>query len=56
MRSHALISASHARELASLSDRFALRIFDNAGHELAYLPESGRSIRDWLETRQPAER
>jgi len=52
----ALISASHARELASLSDRFALRIFDNTGHELAYLPESGRSIRDWLETGQPAER
>ena len=45
----AVIAASHARELAALSGRFALRIFDNAGHELAYLPESGRAIREWLE-------
>ena len=44
-----VISAGHARELAALSDDFSLRTFDDAGHELAYLPDSGRAIRQWLE-------
>ena len=44
-----LIPMDHARELAGLSGRFALEAFDNAGHELVYLPESGRAIRRWLE-------
>lgn len=43
-----LISIDHAGALADLSDRFTLVTFDQAGHELAYLPESGRAIRRWL--------
>ena len=43
-----LIPVDQARELAELSDRFTLMRFEQAGHELAYLPGSGRAIRRWL--------
>lgn len=43
-----LISIDHAQALAGLSDRFTLVRFEQAGHELAYLPVAGRTIRRWL--------
>ena len=43
-----LISIDHARTLADLSDRFVLVPFEQAGHELAYLPEAGQAVRRWL--------
>jgi hypothetical protein len=44
-----MIAVSHGVALAAAAGPHAtLRLFPGVGHELAYLPESGLAIRDWL--------
>lgn len=43
-----LVSTRHAQELAKANSRARLVIVHNAGHELAYLPQSQATIMQWL--------